>query len=127
MYKRYILALISCHIIVNSKDFILTVQMTLCIFVKEVGNDMFTVKENTTLVGVSELRSGIDKILEKTNDGLVIIEKRHKPQAVLMSNKQYEDIQNILDLSEDLILGSIAHERYSNSNEEDYIDIKNLF
>jgi len=95
--------------------------------VKEVGDNMFTVKENTTLVGVSELRSGIDKILEKTNDGLVIIEKRHKPQAVLMSNKQYEDIQNILDLSEDLILGSIAHERYSNSNEEDYIDIKNLF
>ena len=87
---------------------------------------MFTVKENTTLVGVSELRSGIDKILEKTKDGLVIIEKRHKPQAVLMSNEQYEHIQNMLELSEDIILGSIAHERYNNSSDEDYIDIKDL-
>ena len=87
---------------------------------------MFTVKENTTLVGVSELRSGIDKILEKAKDGLVIIEKRHKPQAVLMSNEEYEHIQNLLELAEDLILGSIAHERYNSSTDEDYIDIKNL-
>ena len=87
---------------------------------------MFTVKEDTTLVGVSELRSGIDKILEKTKDGLVIIEKRHKPQAVLMSNEQYEHIQNLLELSEDLILGTIAQERYVTGNDEDYIDIKNL-
>lgn len=38
-------------------------------FVKPItiqGENMFTVKENTTLVGVSELRKGIDKILEKT-------------------------------------------------------------
>ncbi|MCD6478256.1 MAG: type II toxin-antitoxin system Phd/YefM family antitoxin, partial [Candidatus Aenigmarchaeota archaeon] len=47
---------------------------------------MITVKENTTLVGVSELRSGIDKILEKAREGLVIIEKRHKPAAVLLSS-----------------------------------------
>lgn len=87
---------------------------------------MFTVKEDTTLVGVSELRSGIDKILEKTKNGLVIIEKRHKPQAVLMSNEQYEHIQNLLELSEDLIIGSIANERYKLGNEEDYIDIEDL-
>ncbi|MDA3938229.1 MAG: type II toxin-antitoxin system Phd/YefM family antitoxin [Spirochaetia bacterium] len=87
---------------------------------------MFTVKENTTLVGVSELRSGIDKILEKAKEGLVIIEKRHKPQAVLMSNEQYEHIQNMLELSEDLILGSIAQERYNNSGDDDYIDIKDF-
>ena len=87
---------------------------------------MFTVKENTTLVGVSDLRSGIDKILEKAKEGLVIIEKRHKPQAVLMSNEQYEHIQNLLELSEDLVLGTIAEERYNSSIDEDYIDIKNL-
>ena len=87
---------------------------------------MFTVKEDTTLVGVSELRSGIDKILEKTKDGLVIIEKRHKPKAVLMSNEQYEHIQNLLELSEDLILGIIAHERFKSGSDEDYIDIKTL-
>ena len=35
---------------------------------------MLTVKENTTLVGVSELRKGIEKVLEKSRKGLVIAE-----------------------------------------------------
>jgi hypothetical protein len=36
---------------------------------------MITIKENTTLVGVSELRSGIDKILKKAQEGLVITDR----------------------------------------------------
>ena len=50
---------------------------------------MITIKENTTLVGVSELRGGIDKILKKAQTGLVVIEKRHKQAGVLMSNEEY--------------------------------------
>jgi prevent-host-death family protein len=90
------------------------------------GRKMLTVKENTTLVGVSELRSGIDKILEKARKGLVIIEKRHKPQAVLMSNEEYESITAMLDLAEDLVLGFIAKERLENCQESDYVDIESL-
>lgn len=87
---------------------------------------MYTVKENTTLVGVSELRKGIEKILEKARKGLVIIEKRHKPQAVLMSNEEYEHLINILELAEDLVLGFIASDRFKNSKESDYLDIESL-
>lgn len=87
---------------------------------------MFTVKENTTFVGVSELRKGIDKILEKTRTGLVIIEKRHKPQAILISKKEYDHIMNILDTAEDLVLGFIAADRFKNSKETDYLDIETL-
>ncbi|MCI5149659.1 MAG: type II toxin-antitoxin system Phd/YefM family antitoxin [Candidatus Electrothrix sp. MAN1_4] len=87
---------------------------------------MLTVKENTTFVGVSELRSGIDKILEKTRKGLVIIEKRRRPQAVLMSSEEYEYITGMLDVAEDLVLGFIASERLKNSNESDYVDIESL-
>jgi len=87
---------------------------------------MITIKENTTLVGVSELRSGIEKILKKAQEGLVIIEKRHKPTAVLMSNEEYEHIQNILETAEDLVLGFIADVRYKSSNGKDYIDIEAL-
>lgn len=87
---------------------------------------MYTVKENTTLVGVSELRAGIDKILEKARKGLVIIEKRHKPLAVLMSNEEYEHLTNILDMAEDLVLGFIAADRFKNSKETDYLDIETL-
>ncbi len=87
---------------------------------------MFTVKENTTLVGISELRAGIDKILEKARKGLVIIEKRHKPQAVLMSTEEYEHLTSILDMAEDLVLGFIAADRFKNSKETDYLDIETL-
>jgi len=87
---------------------------------------MMTVKENTTFVGVSELRSGIEKILEKARKGLVIIEKRHKPAAVIMSNEEYEHIQHVLDTAEDLVLGFIADKRYKSGTAGDYIDIETL-
>lgn len=87
---------------------------------------MFTVKENTTFVGVSELRSGIEKILKKARNGLVIIEKRHKPQAVLISNEEYEHLTNILDMAEDLVLGFIAADRFKKGKESDYLDIETL-
>ena len=87
---------------------------------------MRAIKENTTLVGVSELRSGIEKILKKAQEGLVIIEKRHKPTAVLMSTEEYEHIQSILETAEDLVLGFIADARYKSSNGKDYIDIEAL-
>ncbi len=87
---------------------------------------MITVKENTTLVGVSELRSGIDKVLAKANEGPVIIEKRHKPTAVLMSKEEYDHIHDLLETAEDLVLGFIAKDRYRNSQEKDYVDIETL-
>ena len=87
---------------------------------------MITIKENTTLVGVSELRSGIEKILEKARKGLVIIEKRHKPAAVIMSNEEYEHILHVFDIAEDLVLGFIADKRYKSSMAGDYIDIETL-
>lgn len=87
---------------------------------------MITVKENTTLVGVSELREGIEKILEKAHQGLIVIEKRHKPTAVILSTKEYEHIQELLEIAEDIALGFIADERSKNTKEKDYIDIENL-
>jgi len=87
---------------------------------------MLTVKENTTLVGVSELRNGIEKILEKAHKGLIVIEKRHKPTAVIMSNKEYEHIQKLLETAEDIVLGFIANERFKSTKEKDYIDIEDL-
>ena len=87
---------------------------------------MITVKENTTLVGVSELRSGIDNILAQAREGLVIIEKRHKPQAVLMSSEKYEHMRNVFELAEDIVLGQIAENRRKKSKKSDYVDIESL-
>ncbi|MCB4792093.1 MAG: type II toxin-antitoxin system Phd/YefM family antitoxin [Elusimicrobia bacterium] len=87
---------------------------------------MITVKENTTLVGVSELRDNLDKILNKTRESLVIIEKSHKPVVVLMSNKEYNKMTKMVKIAEDIILGVIAKERLLNSKNEDFVDIEKL-
>lgn len=87
---------------------------------------MITVKENTTLVGVSELRGGIEKILAKTKQGPVILEKRNKPAAVLISDAQYRRMLDVYELAEDLVLGQIANQRQRSARESDYIDIEKL-
>ena len=87
---------------------------------------MITFRENTTLIGVSELRNSIEKILKKAKESLIIIEKRHKRSAVLMSNKEYEHMQHTIDIAEDIVLGSIARQRYNKSSKSDYINIEEL-
>ena len=87
---------------------------------------MIKIKENTTLIGVSELRKGIDKILKMAQKDLIVIEKRHKPAAVLMSNEEYEHLQQVVETAEDIVLGFIAKDRFENSKETDYVDIQNL-
>lgn len=87
---------------------------------------MIHIRENTTLVGVSELRKGIERVLDKARKGLVIIEKRHKPKAVLMSSEEFERIQNTVEAAEDLVLGFLADERFRTAKDKDYIDIRDL-
>lgn len=90
------------------------------------GVTMITIKENTTLVGVSELRQGIEKILKKIKKGHVVIEKRHKPKAVLMSNEEYEAMQSLVETAEDVVLGFVAQQRAVSGKSKDYVDIESL-
>jgi len=87
---------------------------------------MIDIKQDTILVGVSELRKGIDKILEKARKGLVIIEKRHKPQAVIMSSEEFDHMQEVVDIAEDIVLGTIAKMRLEGSKDDDFIAIEEL-
>ena len=84
---------------------------------------MITVKEDTTLVGVSELRTNIDRVLEEAKKHKVLIEKRNKPVAVLFTIERYERMEEILDALEDIALGYLAREREAASKPEDYLDI----
>lgn len=85
---------------------------------------MITLKEDTTLVGVSELRTHMDEILEESKKHKVLIEKRNKPVAVLMAMEDYEKMEETLDALEDLALGYIAKERESGSKPSDYLGIE---
>jgi len=88
---------------------------------------MYTIKEDTTLVGVSELRNRIDKIIEETRHHKVIIEKRNKPVAVLIAIDQYNAIEEILDRIEDVELGRSARQRDKRSSGKDYISIEKAY
>lgn len=85
---------------------------------------MYTVKEDTTLIGVSELRTRIERILEEAKHHKVVIEKRNKPIAVLIAIDRYNAMEELIDLIEDMELGRLAKEREKGSSRKDYISIE---
>lgn len=87
---------------------------------------MLIIKENTTLIGVSELRTKLDQVLKQAKEQRVFIEKRNKPIAVLMDIDRYNQIEKILDALEDTALGYLARERANSSTDKDYIDIEEV-
>ena len=106
----------------------MTIQLTYGILVNErKGDDMYIIKEDTTLVGVSELRNRIEKVLEEARHHKVIIEKRNKPVAVLMAIDQYNAMEEILDRIEDLELSRVAKKREKTSKASDYIPIEKAY
>jgi len=87
---------------------------------------MRRVKEDTTLVGVSELRTQADAILRVAQKEPVIVEKRHKPMAVLIPIGQYEQTEATLEALEDTILGLLAKEREGRSRRKDHLALEEL-
>lgn len=70
-----------------------------------------TLKENTTLVGVSELRTKIDEILAELKKRHVLIERRNKPVAMLLSIEEFEKLESLLEFVEDYGLAALAKQR----------------
>ncbi len=87
---------------------------------------MITFKQDTTLVGISELRTDIGKILKQSKKNKVLIEKRNKPIAVLMDVDQYNEMEQTLELLEDFALGYLAKERESKTKPSDYLDLDDV-
>ncbi len=87
---------------------------------------MFTVKEHTTLVGISELRTRVDEILSKMDRSTVILERHHKPLAVLLSIHRYEEMEALLELVEDRILGAAALQRERHTPRKAYLPLEEV-
>lgn len=85
---------------------------------------MFTVKEDTTLVGISELRTNFDKVLEAITKYKVLLERRNKPLAVIVPIEKYNHMEELIELMEDIGLGYLAKERDLKSKPGDYIDLE---
>ena len=87
---------------------------------------MRRLKEDTTLVGVSEFRTKADEILKVAQREPVVVEKRHKPMAILMPITTYERTEAILDLLEDTVLGLLAKEREARYRSKRYLSLEEL-
>lgn len=85
---------------------------------------MFTVKEDTALIGISELRTNFDRVLEAIQKYKVLLERRHKPLAVIVPIEKYNRMEELIELIEDVGLGYLAKERELKSKSGDYIDLE---
>lgn len=87
---------------------------------------MRRVKEDTTLVGISELRTQAEAIVKAAQQEPIVLEKHHKPIAVLIPIERYERTEDTLDLLEDTILGLLAKERDQRARRKDYLSLEQL-
>jgi PHD/YefM family antitoxin component YafN of YafNO toxin-antitoxin module len=85
---------------------------------------MMTVRENTTIAAISELRNKSEAILHSLKENRVILERHKRPIAVMLDFKRFEAMEKMIDFAEDYILGSIALQRDKNSKPSDFIDIE---
>lgn len=84
---------------------------------------MFTVKEDTTLVGISELRTHFDRVLEAIGKSKVLLKKRNKPLAVIVPIDKFNRMEELIEMIEDAGLGYLAKERDLKSKTSDYLDL----
>jgi len=85
---------------------------------------MMTVRGQTTIAAISELRNKSEAILQHLKESKVVLERHKKPVAVMLDYKKYEDLETMLDFAEDYILGMLAKERDEKSSKKDFIDIE---
>ena len=87
---------------------------------------MITLKEETTLVGISELRTRVEEILQAMQRSTVVIERRHKPLAVMLPIERYEEMESLLDAAEDRVLGPLAKERERRTPRKAYLPLEEV-
>jgi prevent-host-death family protein len=74
---------------------------------------MISVKEDTTIVGITELRKMIPQILKKIKQEKVILTRRNRPIGILVDYEEYERMEKMIGAFEDQVLGQLAKERAS--------------
>ena len=83
---------------------------------------MITVKNETTIAGLSELRTKSEEILKELKNHPVILEKHNKPVAVMVAFQKFKLEEEMLDYAEEYILARIAQKRDMESKRSDFID-----
>jgi prevent-host-death family protein len=74
---------------------------------------MLTVKEDTTVIGITELRKRIPELLKRIKREKVVLTRRNQPVGILVDYEEFEKMEQMIDLIEDQLLGKLAGERAS--------------
>ncbi len=85
---------------------------------------MITVKKETTIAGLSELRTKSEEILKELKNHPVVLEKHNKPIAVMFDYHRFKVEEEMLDYAEEYILARLAEKRDKETKRSDYIDIR---
>ena len=72
---------------------------------------MQTIKQDTTLVNVSEFRNNAEKILKKVKETPVQVRLHNEPVAMMISMEEFDRLEALLEFVEDYGLAEIALER----------------
>lgn len=84
---------------------------------------MFILDDKTALIGTTDLRSRMAEVEDMKYEKMIVM-KREKPIAVIMSFDQYKKNYDRTEELEDLVLGYMAKERDEKSTEKDYISLE---
>jgi len=84
---------------------------------------MIHFQESSILVGASELRTQLDKLLKLAKQSRIYVGKRQQPVAVLVPLDQYEQMEQLYERVEDMVLGYMARERDKNTKTGDYLTL----
>jgi len=66
---------------------------------------MIRLEENTTLIGVAELRKEVPRLIQELRGHKVVLTRRNKPVGIIMDYHEYQKMDRIINLLEDLVLG----------------------
>ena len=87
---------------------------------------MIKIKENTTIVSVSDLRDKLDEIIKLSKQGRVVLAKHHKPIAFIVDSDKYENMEQAQEDLEDLLLALEAHKRDGETSLDEYIKFEDV-
>lgn len=75
---------------------------------------MFAIDEKASILGVSELRTKTNYLLEELKKNRVILTKRNEPLAVVLSLREYHQLKEMAEETEDSLLGQVVLKRIKN-------------
>lgn len=87
---------------------------------------MITVNDDTVMVGATEFRSEMPKLMKLVGQKTIVVMNRGEPIAVFQDYQHYQEDQNWQDTFEDIVLGYLAKERDATGGNEDFVSHRDV-